>query len=81
MWLQRIRKSTTLLIRVDWKCHRNPGKMYSNDSSEVNVAAVKVSKHHDGFDESSLEMPSRSKMKMNSNDSSAGKGVAVKESK
>ena len=55
--------------------------MYSNDSSEVNVVAVKVSKHHDGFDESSLEMPSRSKMKMSSNDSSAGKGVAVKESK
>ena len=43
--------------------------------------AVKVLKHHNGVDESSLEMPSRSKMKMNSNDSSAGKGVAVKESK
>ena len=40
--------------------------------------AAKVSKHYDGVDESRLETPSRSKKKTNSNATSEGNGVTVK---
>ena len=55
--------------------------MKSESSFEVNGVAVKDLKEHGVVDESSLEVPSKSKNKTSSDSSSEGNVVAIKDSK
>ena len=65
-----------LSVKVAWKRHRNPSRKRSPTTFPKEMDL----KRYDGVDEGSLEVLSRSK-KTNSNDSSEGNGVAVKDSK